>query len=74
MLHLGPHATSATPGNNIPNNGVNMGERMIISQTINIDTAIKAFFGVQSVLDLYGNRVRIQRSIEIITSTHAEQI
>jgi hypothetical protein len=37
-----------------------------------LPAANKAFFGVHKVFDLNGNLVRIQRSVLIITTNHAE--
>ncbi len=38
----------------------------------NRPTANKAFFGVHKEADLYGNRVRIHRSTDMVTSIHED--
>jgi hypothetical protein len=43
-----------------------------MSITSDTPTAIKAFFGVHIEPDLNGKRVRIHRSIDIVTSVHED--
>jgi hypothetical protein len=69
---VGPHARIENPGISMPNNEVNIWAWRPISMMSNTPTTIKAFFGVHNEPDLYGNRVRIHRSKEIVTSIHED--
>jgi len=72
LYMVGPHAKIENPGMSIPYNGVNMWEWTPISMTSNTPTTNKTFFGVHKEPDLYGNRVRIQRSTDIVTRIHED--
>ena len=69
---MDPQAALAKPGMSAPYIGVNICAWRPTSMTSNIPTTINAFIGVHNTADLKGNRVRIHRSIEIVTSIHED--
>ena len=72
MTPFAAHARCGIPGNTIPKNGNNMCELRPTTTMKSMAATNRAFFGVHNECDLNGNLVRIQRSVAIITSNHAE--
>ncbi len=72
MTPFAAHANSGIPGNSIPKNGSSMCELRPTTRMNSMAATKKAFFGVHNEFDLNGNFVRIQRSVTMITSNHAE--